>query len=1613
MRIVTDRLSIWILCLMTLLVILVPAAAKADPGTNYCITPPYVSGGIKPNLLLMIDNSASMYDLGYIAGSTSAVPSFSCGTATVSSSYCFDNTYSDSQEYEGYFSRIDPATNEVVYPVYHYSGGKFVEYAAGIPTTTGTGIYRTDYLHVTMTGSKATSTTTSTRAVSSFYASGKFLNWLSASKFDIQKKILTGGKYNSTSGILEGESRGCVGRRFVKVVPAVPELSFAVRGPTAVEPNYDPSTQGGGTRIEIFEGDYNESACQCAVYNWTNGNYGQAATNTKDCLGTSPSDNALSTLNHTQQTCWLLKENIRKGALTDTDIWRGVNTNDIETACTNVYTSNKNPLLPSEITNESSGNYICTSQASHATPVAPYNINGSDTAGFVGSCWQTSATKFTGNTECVKREMLHYCLGTNFTEVTDPTSVVASSGNIPAVIMDAGVRAIGEPAGVFYAKVGVSSAPTGLIHEFAGSIRFGAMRFNDAGSATECGTSTSIPCPKFCSIATSKMCSSSTDCLTGQGTCVSASNKDAGVIMTNSHIGDSVGNHGSGLINDIGTIPAKTWTPFAEAYYNAISYFVKDAVATTATLGTKFTPATASPLPIATPLDGTDSFTNQNPIQYRCQQNNILFITDGSSTADVNSVMTAKVTDASKVFRDPATLSETGSTAGKCGSFSGSPYLHDLSYFAYHRNIFDPSKTCRPAGSYKCETAQTIKTHVVYSAPVTTVNTDVCDPYTQMRLTATNGGTTVKTPANPVALRNDLRETLQSIASGASSGTAASILSNSEGSGANILQAVFYPTKIFDSSTSANWVGEMQNLWYFVDPYIQNSTIREDSGVDLLKLNLTDDNVIRFAFDTGSDKTMVQRYSDADGDGVVTDADKLGAPVDPDAIQSIWRAGKQLWARDISTSARPRVIYTPLLSEGTEVAGTGLMRFSTGNVGNASTTAASSNLKSYLQYPAAPAQAVDLIRYVHGFDFPGDGRFRSRTVKIGNVPAAAVSSVATDPYVANPRDKGIGVWKLGDIISSTPRVQSTVRLNTFNLPAPGGYSDKSYDSFVNSKQYKDRGMVYVGANDGMLHAFTLGVLSVSATGHQKASLAENLDGDDLGEEKWAFIPKNSLPYLKYLADKDYNHIYSVDGRTIILDASIGNVTGCSAEQYWLCPKPNSAVVTSGNDLDPSLNTWRTIVIGGMGLGGASRNNVDGEDCVEGAAGTCVKTPISGVGLSSYFALDVTDPATPKLLWEFSNNELGFATSAPAIVRIGPKNKNGRWFAVFGSGPMGPIDTGSHQFKAQSDQHLKFFVVDLRSGERLRTITLDGTNGVVPHIDDAFVGTLLGGSIDADRRDPLVAGNYQDDAIYAGFVKKVSGGEWTDGGVIRIMTKEDPNPDNWVTSLVIDGIGPVTTSVARMQDTRATTKKMWLYFGTGRYFYRDAASLDDNGTRRALFGIQEPCYNTVNRPGNVLDGACTATVDAGSLLNQTGTTVASIATALGVSDKGWRIDLDEDTTTEGAERVVTDSVALTNGAVFFTSFKPTLDICGYGGNSYLWGVKYDTGGNVPANALKGKALIQLSTGEFREVDLATAFTDQALRRMSSPMTGKPPSDAPPIVSNSSNRPVKKILHIREH
>ena len=195
---------------------------------------------------------------------------------------------------------------------------------------------------------------------------------------------------------------------------------------------------------------------------------------------------------------------------------------------------------------------------------------------------------------------------------------------------------------------------------------------------------------------------------------------------------------------------------------------------------------------------------------------------------------------------------------------------------------------------------------------------------------------------------------------------------------------------------------------------------------------------------------------------------------------------------------------------------------------------------------------------------------------------------------------------LGDVLESTPAyIGKTTSV----------YLDEGYSGFKTNQTSRD-GVVYVAANDGMLHAF-------DATNTASA-----------GKERWAFIPTAVLPDLYKLADKEYsaNHKNYLNGDIYISDI-------CSAN----CSDATNAV-------------WKTILVMGQNGGGK----------------TFIALDITDPGTSAA-------PNAPILLWEFSNAtpflasvtkngtatspDLGLTFGAPIIT----KNASGIWVALLTSG----------------------------------------------------------------------------------------------------------------------------------------------------------------------------------------------------------------------------------------------------------------------------------------------------------------------------------------------------------
>lgn len=201
---------------------------------------------------------------------------------------------------------------------------------------------------------------------------------------------------------------------------------------------------------------------------------------------------------------------------------------------------------------------------------------------------------------------------------------------------------------------------------------------------------------------------------------------------------------------------------------------------------------------------------------------------------------------------------------------------------------------------------------------------------------------------------------------------------------------------------------------------------------------------------------------------------------------------------------------------------------------------------------------------------------------------------------------------LGDIVGSQPRY----------VPPPNAqFTDTGYSLYKQKSGIVDRTpMLYVGANDGMLHA-----VNATATG---------------GNEVWAAIPSLVPPNMWRLGDKEYSegHVYLVDS------------TPSSGDVFDRYATVGSDVCSTITTASIARDCWKTILVAGLGAGG-----------------------------KGYYALDITNPSSPKALWEFNYSDtcydssvstthgadchLGLTFGQPMITKL----VDGRWVVLVSSG----------------------------------------------------------------------------------------------------------------------------------------------------------------------------------------------------------------------------------------------------------------------------------------------------------------------------------------------------------
>lgn len=245
----------------------------------------------------------------------------------------------------------------------------------------------------------------------------------------------------------------------------------------------------------------------------------------------------------------------------------------------------------------------------------------------------------------------------------------------------------------------------------------------------------------------------------------------------------------------------------------------------------------------------------------------------------------------------------------------------------------------------------------------------------------------------------------------------------------------------------------------------------------------------------------------------------------------------------------------------------------------------------------------------------------SQLQQLGATPAIAVRYLMGDRSRERAQASGFlrdRTTLLGDIVTSSPVVSAPG--DDYGYRTLPGAIGTSYATYLRNKASRHY-MVYVGANDGMLHGF-----------HGGLNADGNLAGTG-GRELFGYIPATSLGHLGNLllpydpadgSDQRFDHRYYVDGPITVSDACTG---ACTA-----------------------VGDWRTLLVGSAGAGGRS------------VFGLNVTNPSAFAASSRLWEInDLDDTLTPAI-----RRNIGFVLGAPVIVPVRIGNRV-TWRAIFGNG----------------------------------------------------------------------------------------------------------------------------------------------------------------------------------------------------------------------------------------------------------------------------------------------------------------------------------------------------------
>ncbi|WP_313038290.1 pilus assembly protein [Stutzerimonas nitrititolerans] len=411
-----------------------------------------------------------------------------------------------------------------------------------------------------------------------------------------------------------------------------------------------------------------------------------------------------------------------------------------------------------------------------------------------------------------------------------------------------------------------------------------------------------------------------------------------------------------------------------------------------------------------------------------------------------------------------------------------------------------------------------------------------------------------------------------------------------------------------------------------------------------------------------------------------------------------------------------------------------------------------------------------------------------------------------------------------------------------------------------------------------------------------------------GVEEFAFIPTAVFPKLNKLTGANYSHEFYVDGSPVVADVYDGE-------------------------------EWRTILVGTLKAGG-----------------------------KSIFALDITEPGSERLLWEFDDSSLpddaevkmGYSFSQPTIARL----HTGTWTVVFGNG---------YESANNTNGKAALYIVDAMKGTLLKNLEVEGVDGIPNGLSTPKL---------ADYNADGVA-----DYAYAG---DLQGNVWRfdllrNGRSDSAPFTTEDDSENVVSDFeVAYGGQPLFSAVADNGSTRqpiTSAPSLVLHpsgfgylvvFGTGKFF-ETGDKEGDKSIAQTVYGIwdkqtlgEEASNPNISRSSLQEQEIVTQTTVEADGSSRQGLVLSNNNVSWQASDNqpaqnGWYLNLRQ---SDG--EMVVENMSQLGRTVFFQSLIPNDDPCGDGATNWTYAINPFTGGRTLHNAFDYKPTTDVGTTNISAV-----------------------------------------------